>query len=224
MTPDGAVIAGGAYRVFRAALLLCACCILVTAFALAQQQAPITVTLSPAATSIRWTLGSTLHTVHGTFKLKSGEVRIDPTTGDVSGTIIVDATSGESGDSARDRHMHQAVLESTQYPAITFRPQHVNGKIDLNTAGSITVDGVLNLHGGDHPLRITVNVRPQGTGVALATQFNVPYVAWGMKDPSKAFLHVDKQVALEVEATFTAPSERSPAKAILHPGEVHTAQ
>ena len=181
-----------------------------TAAARAQAPAtPIAITLDPSTTSIRWTLNTTLHTVDGTFKLKNGVFKIDPATGSVNGEIVVDAASGESGDSGRDKRMQSAVLESAQYPTITFRPTHIDGKIDLAAAGSVVVDGILNLHGQDHPMKITVNLHPQGDGVALATHFTVPFVAWGLKDPSTFVFRTDKQVTLDVEATavpFRDPS------------------
>lgn len=189
----------------------------------AQQTAPLTITLNPAQTAIRWTLGTTLHTVHGTFTLKEGSFRVDPTTGDVSGRIVVDASSGESGDSARDRRMQGDVLESGSFPEIVYRPSHVSGAIDLASGGDVELDGTLHLHGKDHPLRLTIHLAPGGSVTKLTTHFTIPYVEWGMKDPSKVFLHVDKQVALDVNATFASPPP-GPAKAILHPGEVHTAQ
>ncbi len=43
------------------------------------------VTLDPAGAQIEFTLGATLHTVHGSFKLKHGEIRFDPATGSASG-------------------------------------------------------------------------------------------------------------------------------------------
>ena len=181
-----------------------------TAAARAQAPAtPIAITLDPSTTSIRWSLNTTLHTVDGTFKLKNGAFKIDPATGSVNGEIVVDAASGESGDSARDKRMQSAVLESAQYPTITFRPTHIDGKIDLAAAGSVVVDGILNLHGQDHPMKITVNLHPQGDDVALATHFTVPFVAWGLKDPSTFVFRTDKQVTLDVEATampFRDPS------------------
>ena len=181
-----------------------------TAAARAQAPAtPIAITLDPSTTSIRWTLNTTLHTVDGTFKLKNGVFKIDPATGSVNGEIVVDAASGESGDSGRDKRMQSAVLESAQYPTITFRPTHIDGKIDLAAAGSVVVDGILNLHGQDHPMKITVNLHPQGDDVALATHFTVPFVAWGLKDPSTFVFRTDKQVTLDVEATampFRDPS------------------
>jgi polyisoprenoid-binding protein YceI len=190
----------------------------------AQQTEPFTVTLNPAQTSIRWTLNSTLHTVHGTFGLKSGEVRIDPATGEASGAIVVDARSGESGDSARDRRMHGAILESGSFPEITYRPSHVSGQMDLASGGDITVDGIFRLHGTNHPLQLTMHLRPEGSATKLTTHFTVPYVAWGMKDPSTFLFRTDKQVTVNVEAEIVAAPEHGPGKAILHPGEVHTAQ
>jgi polyisoprenoid-binding protein YceI len=163
---------------------------------------PIAVNLSPASTSIRWTLNTTIHTIHGTFKLKGGDFKIDPATGNANGLIIIDATSGESGDSSRDKRMHTAIIESPKYPTITFRPTHIDGKIDLAATGQVTVHGILNLHGQDHPLDLTVNLHPQGTAVALATHFTVPFVAWGLKDPSTFVFRTDKEVILDVDATI----------------------
>jgi polyisoprenoid-binding protein YceI len=190
----------------------------------AQQAEPFTVTLNPAQTFIHWTLNTTLHTVHGTFRLKSGEVRIDPATGEASGAIVVDASSGESGDSARDRRMHGDILESGSFPEITYRPSHVSGQIDLASGGEITVDGIFRLHGTNHPLQLTVHLGREGSASKLTTRLTIPYVAWGMKDPSKAFLHVAKEVTVDVEASFADSAGHGPGKAILHPGEVHTAQ
>jgi polyisoprenoid-binding protein YceI len=159
----------------------------------------IAVELNPATTAIHWTLGTTFHTVHGTFKLKSGSFRVDPATGEASGVILIDAASGESGDAARDKHMHTEVLESAKYGEITFRPSHVEGKIDLNAAGTVTVSGVLNLHGQEHPMQLVVTVERQGGGLHLVTHFKVPFVAWGMKDPSTFVLRVNKEVAVDVD-------------------------
>ena len=164
---------------------------------------PIAVNLSPASTNIHWTLNTTIHTVHGTFKLKSGEFKIDPATGNVNGLIVIDATSGESGDSSRDKRMHSAILESPKYPTITFRPTHIDGKIDLAASGQVTVHGILNLHGQDHPLALTVSLHPQEKTVALATHFVVPFVAWGLKDPSTFVLRSEKDVTLDVDAIIT---------------------
>jgi len=190
----------------------------------AQQAVPFTVTLNPQQTAIHWTLNTTLHIVHGTFRLKSGEFRIDPATGDASGAIVVDAGSGESGDSARDRRMHGEIIQSGSFPEMIYRPTHVSGHIDLASGGEVTVDGTFYLHGKDHPLQLTVHLHPDGSGARLSTHFTIPFVAWGLKDPSTFIFRTDKQVALDVDASFTPAFEHGAAKPILHPGEVHTAQ
>ena len=59
--------------------------------------AETTVTFDPAHTSVDFTLGDVLHTVHGSFKLKNGTISFDPATGKATGVFVVDATSGDSG-------------------------------------------------------------------------------------------------------------------------------
>jgi polyisoprenoid-binding protein YceI len=162
---------------------------------------PIAVGLKPAAMSIHWTLNTTLHTVHGTFQLKNGAFRVEPATGDAGGLIVIDSTSAESGDSSRDKVMHRDVLESARFPEIAFRPTHVDGKIDLGAATTVTLDGVLTLHGQDHPMRFPVLVEMRGGGLHLVAKFSVPYVAWGLKDPSTFIFRAAKEVAVEVDLT-----------------------
>jgi polyisoprenoid-binding protein YceI len=190
--------------------------------------APIDINLDPATTSIHWTLNTTVHTVHGTFRLKSGSFHIDPATGNVGGQIVIDANSGESGDSARDHRMNSVVLNSPQYPTITFKPTHVVGKVDLAAAGPVTVDGILSLHGQDHPMQITVNLHPQASAVAIATHFMVPFVAWGLKDPSTFIFRVDKQVDLDIDATIvpdaSSRSVSSAARPILRSSDIKSAR
>src|SRR5206468_824467 len=60
-----------------------------------------TVVFDPTRTTVAFTLGDVLHTVHGSFKLKSGVIHFDSSTGKASGSVVVDATSGESGSGAR---------------------------------------------------------------------------------------------------------------------------
>src|SRR5271166_4023736 len=110
----------------------------------------VQVTLDPAQTKIEWTLGATMHSVHGTFKLKSGAVKFDPRSGDAAGEIAVDATSGESGNHDRDADMHNKVLESARYPEITFVPRHVAGSLAEQGKSNLQVQGVFRIHGADH--------------------------------------------------------------------------
>src|SRR5438270_9832833 len=89
-----------------------------------------------AKSTVTFTLGDVLHTVHGTFKVSHGTLQVEPG-GKASGEIVVDARSGESGSGMRDRKMNKEVLESAKYPEISFRPNRIDGL--LNTQGNSTV-------------------------------------------------------------------------------------
>jgi len=64
--------------------------------------------LEPERTTIHFTLGSVLHTVHGTFRPKHGALRLDPASGRLTGEVVVDTQSGESGNGTRDRLRQKA--------------------------------------------------------------------------------------------------------------------
>ena len=135
---------------------------LVMLSALPQHAAPQTGTgelvlvLDPAASKVHWTLDSSLHTVHGTFALKSGTLHVDLTNGKASGEIIADAMSGNSGNDGRDKKMHKEVLESSRYAEVAFRPDRVEGKIAAQGASTVRVHGTFVLHGSEHELTVPV--------------------------------------------------------------------
>jgi polyisoprenoid-binding protein YceI len=164
------------------------------------------ITLDPAQTKIDWTLGDVLHTVHGTFKLKSGSIVFDSRTGDASGQIVVDATSGESGNRTRDGKMQKEILESERYPEIVFLPNHVTGSVPAQGSSTLQVQGVFRMHGGDHDLTLSLPVRADGSKATATTQFDVPYEAWGMKNPSTLFLKVENKVAIGISAVGSVSS------------------
>ena len=161
----------------------------------------ISVTLDPAATKIDFTLGATLHTVHGTLKLKDGRLHFDPATGKVSGAVILDATSANTDNTSRDRKMHAEVLESAKFPAIVFTPADVKGTILPQGTSEVEISGVVRLHGQDHPLTLAIAIDRSANGQFHAsTKFPIPYVNWGLKDPSSFLLHVSDTVNLDVDA------------------------
>jgi polyisoprenoid-binding protein YceI len=164
----------------------------------------ITVHLDAAKTQIRWTLGDVLHTVHGTFDLKSGRIEIDPATGHAEGEMVVELDSGNSGNGTRDRLMKENILQTAAYPEAIFHPQKVSGAPKLGPEQQITVDGTFTIHGKDHPLRLVMSVQVSGADhLTAATEFTIPYVAWDMKDPSTFVLRVGKQVTVDVTAQGT---------------------
>ena len=154
----------------------------------------------PAQTQVSFTVGDVLHTVHGTFKLKRGTVKFDPASGHAEGLVVVDATSGDSGSHARDHKMHKDVLESAQYPEITFTPQQVQGQILPQGDFKVQVLGTLTLHGASHPLTLVIQGHLAREQLTADTQFTIPYESWGLKNPSTLFLRVSDTVDIAIHA------------------------
>jgi polyisoprenoid-binding protein YceI len=159
----------------------------------------VSLDLDPAQTDIQFTLHDVLHTVHGTFKLKRGSVRFDPETGQASGEIVVDAASGASGSEARDRRMHKEILESQRYPEAVFNPDRMDGKLAPQGSSQIDVYGVFKIHGADHRLTLHFDVRREADRYTAAAHFVIPYVEWGMKNPSNFLLKVEKTVDMDIK-------------------------
>jgi len=160
----------------------------------------IVLDLDPARTIVEFTLDGVLHTVHGNFKLKHGAIRFDPATGKIGGEVVVDAASGESGSQARDRRMHKNILESERYPEIVFTPDHVEGTVAPEGVSQVQVHGTFRIHGAWHELTLPVQVRIANGQTTATTHFTVPYVKWGMKNPSNLFLRVSDKVDISITA------------------------
>jgi polyisoprenoid-binding protein YceI len=160
---------------------------------------------SPANTSIKFTIGDILHTVHGSFQLKRGDAEYDLLNDSVRGTLVADTTSGQSGNRSRDHRMHREILESGKYPEIIFRPDHVEGKVANSGASTVQVHGVFSIHGSDHELTMPVRLQVFADHWIADTHFNIPYVKWGIKNPSTFFLRVSESVEIDVHASGTQP-------------------
>ena len=156
--------------------------------------------LDPAQTSVKFTLGDVLHTVRGTFRLKQGSLEFEPTTGKISGDIVVDAQSGDSGSGARDRKMHKEILESNRYPNIAFRPDRVEGTVANPGKSSVNVHGMFSIHGVDHEMTVPAEVELSADHWTATVHFTVPYEKWGMKNPSTLFLRVNNFVDIDLTA------------------------
>jgi len=166
----------------------------------AAQAQDIAVQLDPAQSKIEFTLGSTLHTVEGTFKLKSGSIRYDPSTGKMGGAIVVDAASGESGNGGRDRKMHREILESSMYPDIVLVPNRGEGTFNPRGPSRLEVSGRFSLHGQDHEITLPIEIQPSGRQMTFATHITIPYIKWGLKNPSTFILRASDKVEIEIHA------------------------
>ncbi len=126
-------------------------------------------------------------------------MRVDLATSRATGEIIVDATSGSSGNEGRDRKMHKEVLESSRYTDIVFRPDRVEGKIARQGISTVQIHGVLVLLGGEHEMIVPVQAQLNADHWTASSKFDVPFIDWGLKNPSTFLLKVNHAVEIELE-------------------------
>ena len=160
---------------------------------------------SPANTTVNFALGDLLHTVRGSFRLKQGAVEYNLSTATVTGALVIDASSGQSGNRIRDRKMHREILESARYSEISFRPDRIEGDVAPTGVSTIQVHGIFFLHGADHELTMPVRVQVFPDHWIAETHFTIPYVKWGIKNPSAFLLRVSESVEITAHATGTTP-------------------
>jgi polyisoprenoid-binding protein YceI len=171
-----------------------------------------TIELDPSKTLIEFRLPGSLHTTHGTFNLEHGFLKGDLNTGAASGSIVVDARSGNSGIGVRDNEMKNSVLEVQKYPEITFTPAHIAGQLAPDGQFQAKLQGVLTVHGSGHQIVLEVKGRLLGNSLVASFSFSVPYVEWGMEDPSVLFLTVAKQVDVDVATAGNVVWMSDPAR------------
>jgi polyisoprenoid-binding protein YceI len=162
--------------------------------------AEIDVRLAPESTTIGFELKATMHTVHGTAALKSGGFTFDTATGAASGEVVVTSASADTANKKRDKKMHGKVLLSADHPTISIRAESLEGDLDLEGTSEVTLVGSMELLGSSHPVRVPMTVVIDGDTATVDAVFSVPYVEWGLKDPSTFVLRVGKDVPVTVHA------------------------
>ena len=158
--------------------------------------------LDPAKTTIAYSLEGWPHHTQGTFALKRGVIRLDPRSGKMDGIIIVDAASGNSGHYIRDERMKSSILEVNRFPEISFAPHQVVSHGNVDGEFPVSVRGTMLLHGTLHDLTVNALVRRDGSNVTIKGDFAIPFVKWGLEDPSILMFRVAKDVdiALTINA------------------------
>jgi polyisoprenoid-binding protein YceI len=162
--------------------------------------AQIVFSVDPSHSKLAWTLDTTLHLVHGTFAVKRGEVTVDPNTGNATGEIVADATSGKTDNDSRDKKMHQEILETPKFPEIVFRVNQIEGlTAPPASKAQIKLHGTFSIHGTLHEMIVPADVEFTGDHWSGAAKFVVPYIAWGLKNPSNFLLKANPTVDVELE-------------------------
>jgi len=163
--------------------------------ALAQHQ---TFKVNPDSSQVVFTLGGSGHHVQGTFHVESGSIDFDPRAQKISGFVVVTAASGNSGEPSRDKKMNTDVLDTEHFAQVTFALGSYQGILAPSGDSTIQVSGVFTLHGTPHELTLPMQIHIDEANLTAKGHFTVPYVKWGLKDPSIFVLKVAKEVDIDM--------------------------
>jgi polyisoprenoid-binding protein YceI len=163
--------------------------------ALAQHQ---TFAVNPDTSEVQMTLNTTHEVVHGTFHIQSGSIEFDCGTPKMKGSVAVLAGSGKTGNDSRDKKMNKDILNVEQYATVSFEPKTYTGVLALSGDSTIQVTGIFTLLGTPHEIAIPIVVHLEGTTATAKAHFFVPYVQWGLKNPSFMIWKADDDVAIDL--------------------------
>src|ERR1700733_14562369 len=160
-----------------------------------------TFAVNPVASEVKMTLKTTHELVNGAFHIESGSVEFDSSTPKMSGSVVVLAGSGKTGNGSRDKKMNKEILQVEQHATVSFEPKSYAGVIAPSGDSTIKVTGIFTLLGTPHEITIPILVHLESTTAAAKAHFVVPYVQWGLKDPSFLFWKAEKDVAIDLFLT-----------------------
>ena len=166
--------------------------------ALAQNQ---TFIVNPDASEVKMTLKTTHELVNGTFHVQSGSIDFDRSAPKMSGSVVVLAGSGKTGNNSRDKKMNKDILEVNRHATVSFEPKTYTGAIAASGDSTIQVTGIFTLLGTPHEIAVPMLVHLDGANATAKAHLVVPYVQWGLKDPSFLILKVEHDVAIDLFLT-----------------------
>ena len=168
---------------------------LIVPAALAQSH---TFTVNPDTSVVKMELPGTGHVTEGTFHVEKGSVQFGTASEPMSGSVLVNAGSGTTGNSSRDKRMTTEVLEATRFAEIAFAPKSYTGALSPSGDSTLQISGTFTVHGAPHPLTVSMQMHTEGNRLTAHTTFSIPYVQWGLKDPSIVFFKVAKDVKIDL--------------------------
>jgi polyisoprenoid-binding protein YceI len=163
--------------------------------ALAQHQ---TFAVNPDASEVKMTLNTTHEVVTGAFHIQSGLIEFDRSAAKMLGSVVVLAGSGKTGNDSRDKRMYKDILRVDQYATVSFVPKTYTGTIATSGDSTVQVTGVFTLLGTPHDLTIPMQIHIDGSKATARAHFVVPYVQWGLKNPSFLIWKAEGDVAIDL--------------------------
>jgi polyisoprenoid-binding protein YceI len=136
--------------------------------------------------------------VKGSLTALRGSGTVD-SNGSVSGTLIIDAASINTGRNVRDKHLRTAdFFNVAQYP--TF--EYLVTSVHVGTAGAATISGTFSARGQTHPLQVQAQVTGIGTDrITVTGQTDLDRSQWGMDWTKRGATRLENH--LVVTAVFT---------------------
>ncbi|MGO9324202.1 MAG: YceI family protein [Terracidiphilus sp.] len=168
--------------------------------ALAQHQ---TFVVNPDASEVMMTLNTSHEVVNGTFHIQSGRIEFDRSAPRMSGSVVVLAGSGKTGNDSRDKKMNRDILEVEQHATVSFEPKSYAGAIAPSGESTIQVTGILTLLGTPHEITVPMLVRLEEGSATAKAHFVVPYVDWGLKNPSFLIWKAENDVMIDLHLSGT---------------------
>jgi polyisoprenoid-binding protein YceI len=169
--------------------------VLLAPAALAQHE---TFAVNPDTSEVKMTLNTTHELVNGTFHVQSGTIEFDRGTARMSGSVVVQAGSGKTGNGSRDKKMNKDILEVERYATVSFEPKSYSGTIAAGGDSNIQVTGIFTLLSTPHEITVPMVVHLDGASATAKGHFVVPYVQWGLKNPSFMIWKADNDVAIDL--------------------------
>jgi polyisoprenoid-binding protein YceI len=155
------------------------------------------------ASQVKITLKTNHEIVYGSFHVQAGSIAFDRSAPKMAGSVVVLSGSGKTGSDLRDKRMNKEILKVEQYTTVSFEPKTYAGTIAATGDSTIQVSGVFTLLGTPHEITIPMLVHVDGANATVKAQFVVPYVQWGLKNPSLFIWKAENDVAVELSLVGT---------------------
>lgn len=94
--------------------------------------------------------------------------------------------------------MNKDILKVDQFTTVSFAPKAYRGMIVASGDSTIQVSGVFTLLGTGHDITVPMQIRIVGSTATAKAQFAVPYVQWGLRNPSFLFWKAENDVAVDL--------------------------
>ena len=165
-------------------------------------------TIIPNAGDNTTSVGYTFHellpgesrSTSGTTHDVTGEVTVDGGTL-TAGNITVDVNGLQTDVEKRDINVRRTILHTDDYPTATFTvstPVDVTGVPDNGEPGTVTVTGMLNLHGVEKEVTAEFDVLRTGNRLVIAGTVPINRIDFGVETPDFVAAKVDEDGELNI--------------------------